>query len=207
MSGLEVICLLLCYKIKYPHKITLLRGDHASSEQNKIYGFCDEFKRRYNVKIWKKFTNLFNYFPIVAIINHKIFCVHRGLSPELRSLQNIKDIHRPTDIPDCGLLCDLLNSDPDIEAVNYDENDKGVSVIFGESIVEYFLKKFDLDFIVRGNKVVDKGYEYFASKKLLTIFSATCFRGKNDNHGGILIIDGNLISSFKILGPVQNLKK
>ena len=71
--------------------------------------------------------------------------MHGGLSPELKNLQNIESISRPTDIPDSGLLCDLLWSDPDKEVLEYDENDRGVSVIFGEKVVEDFNKKNDLE--------------------------------------------------------------
>ena len=64
-----------------------------------------------------------------------------GLSPDLKSINNITEIQRPTDIPDTGLLCDLLQSDPDKEVTEYDENDRGVSVIFGEKVVTDFNKK------------------------------------------------------------------
>lgn len=46
-------------------------------------GFYDECKRRYNVKLWKTFTDCFNCLPIAAIIDEKIFCCHGGLSPDL----------------------------------------------------------------------------------------------------------------------------
>ena len=206
-QGIEVLCLLLCYKIKYPKKINLLRGNHESSSFNKKNGFYDECKRRYNIKTWKCFTDLFNYLPVATIINDKIFCVHGGLSPELKSLKDIQNISRPTDIPDVGLLCDLLNSDPDKEAVEYDENDKGISVIFGEKVVYDFNKIHDLDLIVRGNQVVDDGYEYFANRQLITIFSATNFRGEYDNSGAILNIDELLTCTLKVLRPPVNLKK
>ena len=81
--GLETICLLFIYKIKYPDNFFLLRGNHECSTINKIYGFYDECKRRYSLKIWKLFSDCFNYMPICALIDHKIFCVHGGLSPDL----------------------------------------------------------------------------------------------------------------------------
>ena len=183
-QSIEVICLLLCYKIKYPNKITLLRGNHESSITNRIYGFYDECKKRYNVRIWRAFTDLFNHLPFAAVINEKIFCVHGGLSPELKKIEDIKNISRPTEIPDNGLICDLLNSDPDFDVIDYDENDKGISVVFGEKIVIDFLKKNDLDLIIRGNEVVDDGYEFFfLSKYILTraeryiIYANTCALG------------------------------
>ena len=206
-QSLETVCLLLAYKIKYPTKVTLLRGNHESSVTNRIYGFYDECKRRYNVRIWRSFTDLFNYLPVAALIDDKILCMHGGLSPELKNLQNIENITRPTEIPDSGLLCDLLWSDPDKEVLEYDENDRGVSVIFGEKIVEDFNKKNDLDLIIRAHQVVDEGYEFFANRQLITIFSAPNYCGEFDNSAGIMIIDESLTCSLKVLRPVENLKK
>ena len=206
-QSLETVSLLLCYKIKYPEKVTLLRGNHESSVTNRIYGFYDECKRRYNVRIWKSFTELFNYLPVAALIDDKILCMHGGLSPELKNIQNISDISRPTDIPDTGLLCDLLWSDPDKDVAEYDENDRGVSVIFGEKIVQEFNKKNDLDLIIRAHQVVDDGYEFFAQRQLITIFSAPNYCGEFDNSAGIMIIDESLTCSLKVLRPVENLKK
>lgn len=65
-------------------------------------GFYDECKRRYNVKLWKTFTDCFNCLPIAAIIDEKIFCCHGGLSPDLQSMEQIRRIMRPTDVPDTG---------------------------------------------------------------------------------------------------------
>lgn len=76
-------------------------------------GFYDECKRRFNIKLWKTFTDCFNCLPIAAIIDEKIFCCHGGLSPDLQGMDQIRRINRPTDVPDTGLLCDLLWSDPD----------------------------------------------------------------------------------------------
>ena len=206
-QSLETVSLLLAYKIKYPTKVTLLRGNHESSVTNRIYGFYDECKRRYNVRLWRSFTDLFNILPVAALIDDKILCMHGGLSPELKNLQNIENISRPTDIPDSGLLCDLLWSDPDKEVLEYDENDRGVSVIFGEKIVEDFNKKNDLDLIIRAHQVVDEGYEFFANRQLITIFSAPNYCGEFDNSAGIMIIDESLTCSLKVLRPVENLKK
>lgn len=101
-QSLETICLLLAYKIKFPQKVYLLRGNHESSLTNRIYGFYDECKRRYNVRLWRSFTELFNYLPVAALIDEKILCMHGGLSPELRNFTSISEIARPTDIPDSG---------------------------------------------------------------------------------------------------------
>ena len=41
-------------------------------------------KRRYNIKLWKTFTDCFNCLPVAAIVDEKIFCCHGGLSPDLQ---------------------------------------------------------------------------------------------------------------------------
>jgi serine/threonine-protein phosphatase PP1 catalytic subunit len=74
-QSLETICLLLAYKIKYPENFFLLRGNHECASINRIYGFYDECKRRYSVRLWKTFTECFNCMPVAAIVDEKIFCI------------------------------------------------------------------------------------------------------------------------------------
>jgi diadenosine tetraphosphatase ApaH/serine/threonine PP2A family protein phosphatase len=81
-------------------------------------------KRRYNIKIWKTFTDAFNCLPVAALIDEKILTMHGGLSPDLQSLEQIRRVMRPTDVPDTGLLCDLLWSDPDKDVTGWSENDR-----------------------------------------------------------------------------------
>jgi len=115
-QSLETICLLLAYKVKFPENFFLLRGNHECSSINRLYGFYDECKiisliskkwhkigkRRYNFKIWKMFGDCFNCFPVAAIIDDKIICMHGGLSPDLTNLEQITRIMRPTEVPDEG---------------------------------------------------------------------------------------------------------
>jgi diadenosine tetraphosphatase ApaH/serine/threonine PP2A family protein phosphatase len=114
---------------------------------------------------------------VAALIDEKIFCMHGGLSPELASMEQIKRIMRPTDVPDTGLLCDLLWSDPDKDIVGWGENDRGVSFTFGPDVVAAFLKRHDLDLICRAHQVVEDGYEFFAKRQLVTLFSAPNYCG------------------------------
>ena len=64
-------------------------------------------KRRYNIKLWKTFTDCFNCLPIAAIIDEKIFTMHGGLSPDLQSMEQIRRVMRPTDVPDTGMHYDV----------------------------------------------------------------------------------------------------
>lgn len=88
-QSIETICLLLAYKIKYPNDFFLLRGNHECQSINRMYGFYDECKRRYNVKIWKEFGLCFNVLPVCAVVDDKILCMHGGLSPDLNDLEII----------------------------------------------------------------------------------------------------------------------
>ena len=210
-QSIETICLLLAYKIKYPENFFLLRGNHECAWVNRICGFYDECKRRFNVKIWKTFIDCFNCFPIAAIIDEKIFCCHGGLSPDLQSMEQIRQIMRPTDVPDQGLVCDLLWAQPDKEAMGWGENHdeetgEDVSFTFGAEVVAKFLHKHDLDLIVRGHQVVEDGYEFFAQRQLVTLFSAPNYKGHYDNAAGIMSIDETLFVSFQILKPADKKK-
>jgi serine/threonine-protein phosphatase PP1 catalytic subunit len=152
-NSLETISLLLAYKVKYKENFFLLRGNHEAEGINKIYGFYDECKRKYSVKLWKIFTDCFNCLPVAALIDDKILCMHGGISPELNTLDQLRKLVRPTDVPEKGLLCDLLWSDPEKESTGWGVNERGVSVTFSSSVVEGFLKKHDLDLICRAHQV------------------------------------------------------
>jgi len=200
-QSLETVCLLLAYKVKFPENFFLLRGNHECASINRIYGFYDECKRRYSVKLWRTFTTCFNTLPVSAVVDDKILCMHGGLSPELKSFEQIKRIMRPTDVPDSGLLCDLLWSDPDRDISGWGENDRGVSYTFGSDVVTKFLNKHDLDLICRAHQVVEDGYEFFARRQLVTLFSAPNYCGEFDNAGAMMSVDDTLMCSFQILKP------
>ena len=197
--SLETICLLLAYKIKYDENFFLLRGNHECASINRIYGFYDECKKRYNLKIWKSFIDVFNCLPIAASIDDKILLMHGGLSPELKNVEQLKKIMRPTDVPEEGLLCDLLWSDPDLNCDGWGPNDRGVSVVFNENVLKKFLEKNDLDLICRAHQVVEEGYEFFGDRELVTVFSAPNYCGEFDNAGAMMVIDENLMCSFKVI--------
>jgi len=198
-QSLEVIILLLALKVKRPENFFLLRGNHECASITRIYGFYDECKRRFNIKLWKSFCDVFNCFPLAACIDEKIFCCHGGPSPELGHLDAVRRIARPTDVPDTGLICDLLWADPDKDVMGWAENDRGVSYTFGPDVVHSFLVRHSLDLIVRAHQVVEDGYEFFAGRRLVTLFSAPNYGGEFDNAGALMEVKDDLTCSFKLV--------
>ncbi|KAG1833767.1 Metallo-dependent phosphatase-like protein [Suillus variegatus] len=202
-QSLETILLLLCYKIKYPENFFLLRGNHECANVTRVYGFYDECKRRCNIKTWKTFIDVFNCLPIAAIVASKIFCVHGGLSPSLHSMEDIKRIQRPTDVPDYGLLNDLLWSDPSDTALDWEDNERGVSYCFGKGIINDFLVRYDMDLICRAHMVVEDGYEFWNDRTLVTVFSAPNYCGEFDNYGACMSVSEDLLCAFELLKPLD----
>ncbi|MCJ1376638.1 serine/threonine protein phosphatase Pzh1 [Loxospora ochrophaea] len=203
-QSLETILLLLCYKLKFPENFFLLRGNHECANVTRVYGFYDECKRRCNVKIWKTFVDTFNCLPIASIVAGKIFCVHGGLSPSLSHMDDIRHIARPTDVPDYGLLNDLLWSDPADMDQDWETNERGVSYCFGKKVILEFLQRNDFDLVCRAHMVVEDGYEFFSDRILVTVFSAPNYCGEFDNWGAVMSVSEELLCSFELLKPLDS---
>ena len=119
-----------------------------------MYNFIKtEGKKRYNIKTFKHFTDLFNYMPVAALIDDKIFCAHGGISPDLIRLNDLHKFSRPTEIPNDGLLCDLLWSDPSYDVDKWAPNDRGVSYVFSKSDIQKFKEDTGVELICRGHQV------------------------------------------------------
>ncbi|KAL3232134.1 hypothetical protein RNJ44_04050 [Nakaseomyces bracarensis] len=203
-QSLETILLLLCYKIKYPENFFLLRGNHECANVTRVYGFYDECKRRCNIKTWKTFIDTFNTLPLAAIVTGKIFCVHGGLSPVLNSMDEIRHVSRPTDVPDFGLINDLLWSDPTDSPNEWEDNERGVSYCYNKVAINKFLNKFGFDLVCRAHMVVEDGYEFFNDRSLVTVFSAPNYCGEFDNWGAVMSVSEGLMCSFELLDPLDS---
>ena len=202
--SVDCVTLLLAYKLRHPLNVFLLRGNHESRIINLIYGFHDECSRLpQGEKIFREFTGLFRCLPAAAVVGGKIFCVHGGISPLLDSLEQITELQRPCQVSDSGLLCDLLWSDPCRQRAGWRRNqERGVSVVFGAAEVREFLARHGLDLICRGHEVVEDGYEFFAGRKLVTVFSAPNYCGHFDNAAAVMCVDADMVCSFDITQPL-----
>ncbi|VDO28002.1 unnamed protein product [Onchocerca flexuosa] len=207
-QSLECICSLIAWKIAYPKRIFLLRGNHEFASVNREYGFYDELAARFSVgqamRLWKEFNDLFSIFPFSALIKNKILCMHGGLSPHLESLNDIRNIKMPVmeAFPDT-LEQDLVWSDPKLDMRGYEPNKlRNVSIAFGEDIVYKTCKRLNLDLIIRAHQVMENGYGFFAGRKLITVFSAPLYAELN-NKGAVIRISADMVISYVILNPVS----
>lgn len=207
-NSIEVVMLLFCLKIKYPNNIYFIRGNHECETVNRIYGFYDECKTRYNLDIWKKINVCLMHLPLAATINQRIFCVHGGLSPELTFIQQIDKLDRGVPIPESGILCDITWSDPDEnQTESWGKNDRGVSYLFNKQVVKEFTKRNNIDLICRAHQVVNGGYQFTCDRKMVTIFSAPNYCKMYGNSAAVMKIGADLVCSFIILTPVASKKK
>lgn len=203
IQSIETVCLLFAFKIMFPENFFLLRGNHECSYINRQFGFYDECLERFNQAVWKTFCDVFNCLPICAIIDDKIFCVHGGISPALLDLDEVRNTERPFEIPENGLLCDLLWSDPDPDTEQWEENDRGASYTFGAAPLRRFLTRFKFDLLCRAHQAVVGGYEFPFSddEGCVTVFSAPNYCYEFMNKGAVLQVDDCLYCTFHVLEP------
>ncbi|KYN30730.1 Serine/threonine-protein phosphatase 4 catalytic subunit [Trachymyrmex septentrionalis] len=98
-------------QVRYPDRITLIRGNHESRQITQVYGFYDECLRKYgSITVWRYCTEIFDYLSLSAIIDGKIFCVHGGLSPSIQTLDQIRTIDRKQEVSYvlCGNVAAIL---------------------------------------------------------------------------------------------------
>uniref|UniRef100_A0A7E4URF9 Serine/threonine-protein phosphatase n=1 Tax=Panagrellus redivivus TaxID=6233 RepID=A0A7E4URF9_PANRE len=199
--SIETVILLLSLKLLHPDAVFLLRGNHECRAINRAYGFYDEVTSRFNHELWLNFQLTFNCLPLSARIDKRMFCMHGGLSRDLTTWKMMADIKRPLEVPTYGLLCDLLWADPSNDVKLFGESARGISCTFGAEYVVDFCKDMDLDLVVRAHQVVMDGYEFFAGRKLVTIFSAPYYCKDFGNAGGVLSVSKDLECRIHIRHP------
>lgn len=202
--SLETFTYLLTLKARYPSQITLLRGNHECRQITQVYGFYDECQQKYgNANAWKYCTQVFDYLTLAAIIDGRVLCVHGGLSPDVRTLDQIRTIPRNQEIPHEGPFCDLMWSDPeDIET--WQVSPRGAGWLFGSRVTMEFTRVNKLELICRAHQLVQEGYKYmFPDRNLVTVWSAPNYCYRCGNVASILALDKNLQREFKIFNAVE----
>ena len=193
-------------KVRYPDRITLIRGNHESRQITQIYGFYDECVRKYgNSNVWRYCCDLFDYMSLGALIDNQVFAVHGGLSPSINSLDQIRFIDRKREVPHEGPMCDLLWSDP--EDVNgWGLSPRGAGYLFGGNIVERFLHENDLNLIARAHQLVMEGYKQMFNDQLVTVWSAPNYCYRCGNVASVLKLDESLQREFILFNAADQEK-
>lgn len=193
-NSVETLSLLLCLKFKYPGHITLLRGNHESRQITQVYGFYDECLRKYgNASPWRHCVHCFDSFGLCALIDNSVFCVHGGLSPEIRTLDQIRSIDRNQEIPHEGAFCDLVWSDPEelVHSVAWQMSPRGAGYLFGQRVTDEFHQVNHLQLLARAHQLVMEGRKYHFDNKLVTVWSAPNYCYRCGNVAAILEIGGS----------------
>lgn len=157
--SLETFTLLMCLKAKHPERITLVRGNHESRQITQVYGFYEECQTKYgNASVWKSCCQVFDFLALAAIIDGSVLCVHGGLSPEIRTLDQIRVVARAQEIPHEGAFCDLVWSDPE-EVETWNVSPRGAGWLFGDKVATEFNHVNGLSLIARAHQLVNEGYK------------------------------------------------
>jgi len=195
--SVESIQLLVALKVRYPTRVTLLRGNHESRQITQVYGFYDEVVFKYGrPNVWTWFTEVFDYLPLGCLIDGQVFCTHGGLSPSLSSLDDIRSLDRIQEIPHEGPICDLLWSDP-VDQLGWGMSCRGAGYLFGADVSEKFNRENGLKGICRAHQLVLPGYSWMHDDNVVTVFSAPNYCNRIGNQGAVMTIDDKLDFSFR----------
>ncbi|KAK1444213.1 metallo-dependent phosphatase-like protein [Babesia gibsoni] len=199
--SVECVTLILALKVRYKDRVFVIRGNHECRQITQVYGFYDECLRKYgNPNVWKTLTDLFDYLPLGALIEGKIFCPHAGLSPSLDSLDQVRDLNRIQEVPHEGPMCDLLWSDPE-ERTGWGLSPRGAGFTFGYDISKAFNRTNGLELIARAHQLIMEGYQWSQDRNVVTIFSAPNYCYRCHNQAAIMEIDEHMFFTFLQFDP------
>ncbi|MES1906354.1 MAG: Serine/threonine-protein phosphatase 6 catalytic subunit, partial [Paramarteilia canceri] len=191
--SLESLTLLLILKVKFPERFTLIRGNHETRQITQTYGFYDECNNKFgNTTCWKLFCELFDAMPIAALIDNKILCIHGGLTPLIKSIDNIDQIDRFCEVPNSGPFCHLLWSDPEDNMLeDWAISSRGAGVLFNKKPHSEFMHTNGLDLLCRAHQVVKEGIKYMFDETLVTVWSAPNYCYHCGNLASVLELGSN----------------
>jgi len=160
-------------------------------------------KKKYgNGNAWKCCCEVFDCLNVAAIVDDKVLCVHGGLSPDLKTIDQMRIIDRRQEIPHEGAFCDLMWSDP--ESIDtWQVSPRGAGWLFGSKVTNEFNQINGLQLICRAHQLVQEGYKFhFQDNNLVTVWSAPNYCYRMGNLASILCLDKNLNREFKTFKEV-----
>lgn len=204
--SIECVLLLWSYKIHYPKSLFLLRGNHECRHLTEYFTFFTECQVKYTEEVYEVCMETFDCLPLAALMNGQFLCVHGGLSPELRTLDDIRRIDRFREPPPHGIMCDILWADPAKDFGNEATRDffhsntaRGCSYFYTYHAVCDFLKRNHLLSVIRAHEAQDMGYRMYRKTddnfpSLITIFSAPNYLDAYNNRAAILRYKDNVLN-------------
>lgn len=205
--SIECVLYLWALKMWYPNSVFLLRGNHECRHLTDYFTFKLECKHKYNLDIYDACMESFCALPLAAIMNKQFLCVHGGLSPELHSLDDLRNLDRFREPPTHGLMCDLLWADPIDDFGRERNNDhfvnnhtRGCSFFYTYAAACSFLEKNNLLSIIRAHEAQDAGYRTYRKTKttgfpsVMTIFSAPNYLDAYNNKAAVLKYENNVMN-------------
>lgn len=203
----------------------MVRGNHESRQITQVYGFYEECFQKYgSASVWKACCQVFDFMTLGAIIDGKVLCVHGGLSPEIRTLDQVRVVARAQEIPHEGAFCDLVWSDPDdVETWAVSPRGAGETYLniicmiqlpnafaslgwlFGDRVADEFCHVNDLSLIARAHQLVNEGYKYhFTNQNVVTVWSAPNYCYRCGNLASVCEIGEDLKPTFKLFSAVSD---
>ncbi|KAL0487406.1 serine/threonine-protein phosphatase [Acrasis kona] len=189
--SVEIVLTLFAYKAAHHDCMFLTRGNHESRHLNRAYGFEGEVKAKYDENMYELFQEAFNWLPLAGVLNNKVMVVHGGIpTKDGVTLQEIEKVDRNRDIPEDGIMCDMLWADPQ-KGNGLAPSKRGVSYQFGPDVTKKFLDQNNLSMVVRSHEVKMDGYEEECEGRLVTIFSAPNYCDSVGNKGAYIHFKGS----------------
>eukprot|EP01062_Namystynia_karyoxenos_P003400 TRINITY_DN11214_c0_g1_i1.p1 TRINITY_DN11214_c0_g1~~TRINITY_DN11214_c0_g1_i1.p1 ORF type:complete len:1360 (+),score=375.89 TRINITY_DN11214_c0_g1_i1:120-4082(+) len=194
-DGSEVLFTVLVLMLARPGRVWINRGNHEAWDMNLHYGFVEEVERKYGPNLYARMLRVFCALPLCTVIEDQIMVVHAGLPRDACvTLDTIdRDIDRFRDVPVLSntvadrAFTDLLWGDPvDTPGASWEPNkQRGVSVVFRNSVTECFLDHCKLSTVIRSHEYPPAGYSFHHQGKIITVFSASNYAGVDMNAAAV----------------------
>lgn len=205
--GCEVVLYLFAFKIKHPETFFMLRGNHECRHLTAYFNFKQEAKYKYSMAVYEAIMSAFDCLPLACVLNGRFLCVHGGLSPDIRTVDDINALQRFREPPSSGPMCDLLWSDPMEESGDdhaptegFVHNElRGCSYVFSYAATCQFLVANHLLSVIRAHEAQDEGYRLYKKSStgfpsVICIFSAPNYCDSYDNKAAIIRFQNNLMN-------------
>ncbi|XWW95591.1 hypothetical protein V2A60_003556 [Cordyceps javanica] len=205
--SIECVLYLWSLKIHYPKTLWLLRGNHECRHLTDYFTFKLECKHKYSEAVYEACIEAFCCLPLAAVMNKQFLCIHGGLSPELHTLDDLRNVDRFREPPTQGLMCDILWADP-LEDFGQEKTSdyflhnhvRGCSYFFSYPAACAFLEKNNLLSVIRAHEAQDAGYRMYRKTKttgfpsVMTIFSAPNYLDVYNNKAAVLKYENNVMN-------------